>query len=207
MLSETYDQQLSRIRFVARSNGLPQATHAALVAVLKRLDDLETALVQQQTRSHCSYCSHVTAREGRTQEEFWAAMREHILECENRPEKKLANAILSITIPLGVDLEGLEPKDIDGLVSRIDKRWKEVMAMIPTVEEYAVTKAAVDFIEGSYFDCRDMEGSQSMDVPVTMMNLYDRVLLLVRSKTPTTPSELVIAEHEHTRETLIARVD
>jgi hypothetical protein len=132
-MNETYKEQLDRVRLMAAGDDvwdLSDNDVAALVAVVKRLDALEKALADQQ-HAVCSWCEHRTERAGRSPEEMWADLNEHVMSCPKRPEAKLMSALLGIIVPLGIDMDSFEPGDTDGLILAIDKRWKEVLALIP----------------------------------------------------------------------------
>ena len=138
-----YADQLAHVRRVAQQSG-DTTWGAAQRAVLDRLDKLETQLALKQEMV-CSYCGTVTLRSGRSEEDFTADLREHIINCDKRPDRQYLNLILSITEPLGIDPGSFAPGDLDSMTAAIDKRWKEVMALIPTYDVAAIAAAAVDF--------------------------------------------------------------
>ena len=128
-MPESYADQLASVR--ARKNIVfGDDFGVALGAVLARLDKLEENLAAEQ-HCVCSYCGERTMKAGLSDEEFNQAIKDHILDCDARPEKTLCNALLSITIPLGIAREVFKPGDLSGLTEAVDKRWREVMAMIP----------------------------------------------------------------------------
>ena len=67
----------------------------------------------------CSYCGTVTLRSGRSEEDFTADLREHIINCDKRPDRQYLNLILSITEPLGIDPGSFAPGDLDSMTKRI----------------------------------------------------------------------------------------
>lgn len=132
-MSETYKEQYERVRLMASGDetwDLSDSDTSALTAVLARLDSLEKALADQQYVV-CSWCGHRTDRSGRSMEEMHREMDDHVLSCERRPEAKLLAALLGIIIPLGIDMDSLDVGDTDALIAAIDRRWKEVLALIP----------------------------------------------------------------------------
>jgi hypothetical protein len=133
---ETFENQLARVRKQAELSGNTQ-WGAAQRAVLDRIDTLQAAMAEKQ-EGVCSYCGAVTPRDGRTMEELNAAIRSHILGCDKRPEVKLLNTIMAITVPLGIHPGSFDAGDIDSLVAAIDKRWNEVLAMIPVEKPPAI---------------------------------------------------------------------
>ena len=118
----------------------------------------------------CSYCGTVTLRSGRSEEDFTADLREHIINCDKRPDR---------------------------MTAAIDKRWKEVMALIPTYDVAAIAAAAVDFCAENWADFIELTGTQSMDAPVHFMELCEAVRAHLKTKTPETPAEKRIAEIEN----------
>lgn len=190
-----YADQLAHVRRVAQQSG-DTTWGAAQRAVLDRLDKLETQLALKQEMV-CSYCGTVTLRSGRSEEDFTADLREHIINCDKRPDRQYLNLILSITEPLGIDPGSFAPGDLDSMTAAIDKRWKEVMALIPTYDVAAIAAAAVDFCAENWADFIELTGTQSMDAPVHFMELCEAVRAHLKTKTPETPAEKRIAEIEN----------
>ncbi len=123
--------QLLRIRKQADLAG-DTVYGEALRAVVLEVDRL-TDLFASQQNCTCTYCGFVSVRGSRTAAEANEEVNQHIRECDKRPERKLLNALCSIVVPLGIDLESIQDGDVDALVTAIDERWKEVMALIPEV--------------------------------------------------------------------------
>ncbi len=110
-MSETYTEQLSRVRLMASGDytwDLVDDDTAALTGVLARLDELEGALGERR-HIGCIYCGHQTFFKGLTPEEATAKINEHIFSCEKRPEAGLLLVLASILHAIGVDADALNP--------------------------------------------------------------------------------------------------
>jgi len=85
-MSESYSEQLSRVRLMATDRegqwDLSDNDCAALSAVLSRLEFLENRDMV------CSYCGKGSTP-GATHEQKCQEVKEHVLLCEKRPEKQL----------------------------------------------------------------------------------------------------------------------
>lgn len=115
-MTETYDHQLARVRELTLTCAMRPDAVIALNAVLQRLDRLEEAHRNSQYMV-CSYCNHRSDRKGRSEEEFHEEINAHVISCEKRPEAKLARVIMSICVPLGVNLDDLPQGDVDAVVA------------------------------------------------------------------------------------------
>lgn len=89
------------------------------------------AVVQSKQYMLCSWCNHRTDRNDRSDEDWQAEVCQHVYSCTQRPEGKLMSALMSIIVPLGIDMDSFAPGDIDGLIGAVDRRWREVLSMIP----------------------------------------------------------------------------
>lgn len=77
----------------------------ALRGLLRAYD----ALLASRQFGICSYCGHETTRGKDTIEQFKSRIRDHVLECDQRPERKMA----AVFVKLGAELD-LSFSDIVG---------------------------------------------------------------------------------------------
>lgn len=121
-MTPEYEHALAKTREAVnyhQDNTRLRVEHVA--AVLKRLDDVEEALADTRNIT-CSWCGHKTQGEGRSIEDLNAEIHKHVLACPQRPERKLAEALYSISITLGLELWEDFPKgDMDATLEAVEK--------------------------------------------------------------------------------------
>lgn len=75
----------------------------------------------------CSYCREWTMREGRSWEEFSAAIQNHMLNCEKRPEKEMLVVISALAHLMAVNLEDIPKRNQrQPLIEAFDVAWQRI---------------------------------------------------------------------------------